>query len=97
MPVVSNEPPPAKQTAHIGETHPEWPVAWASLADLTGDYADCNPDNGECWQYMGSVRYFGIWAHEFRHRCRPNTANRRRHSGTGRCYLSLPASAGFAG
>jgi hypothetical protein len=85
-------------TAHISTTHPEWPNAWESLCDLTGDYADCHPSNGECWQYMGSVAYRpGFWGHEFRHRDRPATANRQRYSGTGRCYVRLPASADFRG
>jgi hypothetical protein len=55
---------------HLTTTSPAWPAMWEALADATGDYADCNPDNGESWQYMGT--YDGV--HQFRHRHRPETA-----------------------
>lgn len=54
----------------LSTTSPGWPAMWEALADATGDYADCNPESGECWQYMGT--YDG--AHQFRHRHRPITA-----------------------
>ena len=52
---------------HLSTTSPEWPAMWDALARATGDYADCCPETGECWQYMGT--YDG--AHQFRHRHRP--------------------------
>lgn len=42
---------------------------WGALADATGDYADCCPETGEVWQYMGT--YDGV--HQFRHRHRPES------------------------
>ena len=54
-------------TQHLSTTSPEWPAMWDALARATGDYADCCPETGECWQYMGT--YDG--AHKFRHRHRP--------------------------
>ena len=86
-----------RRTAHISTTHPEWPHAWKELADLTGDYADCNPVDGECWQYMGSVREEGTdtWLHQFRHRNRPVTANLRRLPAVGRCYVKVAARPDF--
>ena len=54
---------------HLSETSPLWPAMWDALADLTGDYADCNPDSGEYWQYMGT--YDNV--HQFRHRHRPES------------------------
>lgn len=50
-------------------TSPEWASMWDALAHVTGDYADCCPETGEVWQYMGT---FGV-VHQFRHRHRPKT------------------------
>lgn len=47
---------------------PEWDRAWSALGDPVAE----DPDSGETWQYMGSVRQSdGLWYHEFRHRCLP--------------------------
>jgi len=55
---------------HLSTTSEQWPAMWDALRDATGDYADCCPETGECWQYMGT--YGGN--HEFRHRHRPKSA-----------------------
>ena len=68
---------------HLTPTAPEWPAMWEALADVAGDYADCCPETGECWQYMGT--YDG--AHQFRHRNRPQLRNGR----------TTPPINGFAG
>ncbi len=65
-------------------TNPEWARAWSALARIVGDYADCCPETGEVWQYMGTVeegppiRVGGrqLIVHEFRHRHRQPTARR---------------------
>ena len=96
---------------HIGTTHPEWPIAWESLADLTGgDYCETNLTSLECWQYMGSVKVafpvlqnastYGCeyrWLHEFRHRDRPAPQNETALKFTGRVTLRIAASGDFRG
>lgn len=86
---------------YIGNTHPEWPSAWEALCDLTGHYTDCNPVDGECWQYMGTYwrdRPFPgggrVLVHSFRHRNRPNDKPIGLHPGPcgGRVYLEIGAS-----
>ena len=67
--------------AFLSCTDPEWPRMWEALADATGDYADCCPETGEVWQYMGTVNRdrpaigstlpLTVVVHEFRHRHRP--------------------------
>lgn len=76
---------------YLTTTSPEWPAMWEALADATGSYADCNPENGECWQYMGTHK----GRHEFRHRerpesCRPIHGYCGKHAG--RVYLHLDAA-----
>lgn len=58
------------QIDYLTPTSPAWPEVWSALATAVGDYADCCPETGECWQYMGT------WStvHQFRHRNRPATA-----------------------
>ena len=58
------------KTEHLSTTSTGWPAMWDALRDITGDYADCNPASGECWQYLGT--YDGV--HQFRHRHRPTSA-----------------------
>lgn len=77
-------------------TSPEWPSMWEALADATGDYADCCPETGECWQYMGTVLdptfSTPTLVHQFRHRDRP--AEAKTIGGfdcRGRFYLDLHA------
>lgn len=69
---------------HLTPTSPAWPAMWDALAEATGDYADCCPETGEVWQYMGTDG--GI--HCFRHRHRPE------RDAAGRV---LPPIKGFAG
>lgn len=58
---------------------PEWDVAWAGLAAISGDEDREAYDkmSGEVWQYMGGERRKGgAWEHVFRHRCHPCTQER---------------------
>ena len=63
-----------KSLYFLTTTSPGWPDMWNALSRITGDYADCNPENGECWQYMGTVHETTFltptYVHQFRHRDR---------------------------
>ena len=87
--------------SYISTTHPEWPAAWEALCDLTGSYADCNPVDGECWQYMGTywrdLPYPGggrVLVHSYRHRNRPTDKPIGLFQGPcgGRVYLEIASS-----
>lgn len=50
---------------------PAWDEAWAALAAEFGDV--------DGWQYMGTERRDGVWAHCFRHRSLDSAQNTYRH------------------
>ena len=56
----------------------EWDAAWQALGELSGDhdFVGEDPESGEVWQYMGSVRRLDAWWHEFRHRWHPRKQRR---------------------
>lgn len=58
---------------------PGWHRMWAVIAAKYGDPACLN--DGEAWQYMGTISWDGgaTWVHQFRHRCLPATGNREYH------------------
>lgn len=57
----------SSQGQFLSPTSVGWAPMWEALCDAAGSYGDCNPENGECWQYMGT--HGGC--HQFRHRDRP--------------------------
>lgn len=71
----------------------EWEFMWEWVAnhpinkDIENPSVALNPENNECWQYMGSYAYNNITIHEFRHRAHPTTEQRE--------YLKLYASENF--
>jgi len=53
-------------------------------------YGDMEEENdGEIWQYMGTVQINGEYVHQFRHRCHPSINKR--------VYRNIPASCTFEG
>ena len=67
----------------------EWEFAWKRLLQVTGDPNETMENNGECWQYMGSIYVAPTWVHQFRHRNHPSTNQR--------VYKDITASKNFAG
>lgn len=63
---------------------PQWVDAWRQLSNVFGDPVAMDPENGETWQYMGTVRRVGAlaveWVHEFRHRSYIPRALRGQHA-----------------
>lgn len=62
----------------------EWDRMWSEVDDDPTAY---DPTTGEVWQYMGTVKKNGGWAHQFRHRHHP--VEKRR------VYREVPASSGW--
>ena len=64
--------------AFVEEDSAEWRAAWKRLARMSGDadFMAEDPQTGEVWQYMGSVRHGPQWQHEFRHRNHPREQKR---------------------
>ena len=80
------------RTAWCVQGSREYELAWEALKTTAGDYAEEN--DGECWQYMGSVFRCGEWRHTFRHRNRPRNATHL-PSTHGRVYIDIPATDGW--
>lgn len=72
----------------------EWEAAWAALEErVDAEYVD--PESGEGWQYMGTVRATPTspWKHQFRHR---RYVGRGRHiQEPGRTSIHVSASDAF--
>jgi hypothetical protein len=62
----------------VGVRSLEWFHAWKGLVDVTGDtdHVAVDPQSGEAWQYLGTVRWPEGWLHEFRHRWHPRLQQR---------------------
>ena len=78
-----------KEWALLKPRSAEWKAAWKAMAQRMND-PDCealDPDSGEVWQYMGSLRRARLWEHEFRHRWHPRIQQR--------IVFSVPATRGW--
>jgi hypothetical protein len=73
---------------HLTPTDPEWPLAWDNLAiqplNQGITYPHTCSNEGECWQYLGTVGPHNQPKHQFRHKCHPRTNMRE--------YLDVLAS-----
>lgn len=70
----------------VAEGSREWKHAWGRLVELTADkdkFAE-DEESGECWEYMGSGCFQGVWVHSFRHRKHPILRRR--------WYLNVPVT-----
>jgi len=67
---------------------PTWNQVWDSLKAKFGDVVCENPQNGECWQYMGSTMEGQKVAHTFRHRSLPAKKGEREYFVTRTEYKS---------
>lgn len=76
---------PRSLSRTLGRNSRGWERAWQTIATMYGDVACLN--EGEVWQYMGSVSFDdgATWEHQFRHRALPSHGGRR--------YENVPAAA----
>ena len=72
-----------RDRAYLPQDNPELLAAWQHFPDPVLAHP-----TGEVLEYMGSTKTAAGWVHTFRHRCHPETGERR--------YWHLPATPGWA-